>query len=59
MQKITDLNEFRRLLRALLISGEYNLTEEEADRLLNEKPMIVVNGFMTGNLNTTAVALMM
>jgi len=55
---ITDLNEFRRLLRALLISSEYKLTEKEADRLLNEKPMIVVNGFMTGNLNATAVALM-
>lgn len=55
----TDLNEFRRLLRALLISSEYNLTEEEADKLLDERSMIVVNGFMTRNLNATALALIM
>jgi len=56
---MTDLNEFRRLLRALLISSEYKLTEEEADKLLTEKTAIILNGFMTRNLNATAMALMM
>ena len=51
--------DFKILLKNLLMSGEYNKTEEEADRLIKSHTNIVVNGIMAWNLNATAMALEM
>lgn len=51
--------DFVDLLKKLLISEEYNKSEEEADRLIKSYPNVITQGVMAWNLNATAMALEM
>ena len=49
--------EFVFILKKLLMSEEYNYTQEEAGKLIDNNSDLVMQGIMSGNINATAMAL--
>ena len=51
--------DFCGMLKKLLISEEYNYSNDEADRLIKTHSNVIIQGIMSNNLNATAMALQM
>lgn len=51
--------DFVGMLKKLLISEEYNYSEDDAERLIKSHSNVIMQGIMSNNLNATAMALKM